>query len=211
MSQAEQPADPLPPLYPVALVLAGRRCLVVGGGTIARRKAEGLLACGALVTVVAPEVGAELAALDGVTVVRRPYSPKDLDGVRLAIAATDDPAVNRAVFDDGEAAGVWINAADQPDACAFTLPAVLRHEPVVVAVSTGGRSPALARHLRDRVAAVIGPEDAALAERLGSERRRLQASGVSTEGLDWDAVIRGERASPVEPAQPAAPRTGPEA
>jgi siroheme synthase-like protein len=158
----------------------------VGGGAVARRKAEGLVACGAEVVVVAPEVDEALAALPGVVAVeRRPYSRNDLEGVRLAIAATDDPAVNRAVYDDGEELGVWVNAADQPGACAFTLPAVVRHEPVVVAVSTGGRSPALARRLRDRVAAVVGPDDAALAERLGAERARLHAEGRSTEDVDW--------------------------
>ena len=198
MSPAERP-DALPPLYPVALVVAGRRCLVVGGGAVARRKVEGLLACGAQVTVVAPEVDPELAALP-VTVERRQYRREDLDGVRLAFAATDDPAVNRAVYDDGEAAGVWVNAADQPDACTFVLPAVLRHDPVVVAVSTGGRSPALARELRDRVATVVGPDDAALARRLGELRDRLHAEGASTEGVDWEAVIRAERARPGEGA-----------
>jgi siroheme synthase-like protein len=195
-----EPRDALPPLYPVGLVLEGRRCLVVGGGAVARRKVEGLLACGALVTVVAPEVDPGLAAL-AVTVERRPYRRADLDGVRLAFAASDDPAVNRAVYDDGEAVGVWVNAADQPDACAFTLPAVLRHEPVVVAVSTGGRSPALARHLRDRVATVVGPDDAALARRLGELRDRLHAEGSSTEGLDWEAVIRGASDVPGPPPE----------
>ena len=189
----------LPPLYPVGLVLAGRRCLVVGGGPVARRKVEGLVACGAEVTVVAPEVDPAVEALPGVRVERRPYRRGDVAGHRLAFAATDDPAVNRAVHDEAEELGVWVNAADQPDACTFTLPAVVRQGPVTVAVSTGGRSPALAKDLRDRIAALVGPEDARLAEELAEERRQVHARGESTEDVDWRARIAARRAPTREP------------
>src|SRR3712207_6396749 len=129
------------PTYPVNLLLDGRPCLVVGGGHIATRKVEGLLACGADVTVIAPEVDAALEALP-VAVRRRRYEAGDVAGFRLAIAATDDPAVNKAVFDDAEAAGIWVNSADDPDRCSFTLPSVVRRGPLVLSVSTGGHSPA---------------------------------------------------------------------
>src|ERR1700737_748987 len=98
--------------YPVNLVVEGRACLVVGGGKVARRKVEGLVACGALVTVVAPSVSPEIVAL-GVTGHRRPYRSPEAGDYRLVITATDDPAVNRTVFEDGEAAGVWVNSADE--------------------------------------------------------------------------------------------------
>jgi precorrin-2 dehydrogenase/sirohydrochlorin ferrochelatase len=175
-------------LYPVGLVVAGRRVLVVGGGAVAARKVAALAAAGARVAVVAPEVCEEIRSA-GVEFACRPYAAADMDGVWLAIAATDDPAVNRRVHADGEAARVWVNAADDPEACAFTLPAVLRRGPVTVAVSTGGHSPALAGWLRDQIAASLGPEIGMLAQLLSEARDELQAAGRSTEGLDWRRAL----------------------
>ncbi|MDP9072273.1 MAG: bifunctional precorrin-2 dehydrogenase/sirohydrochlorin ferrochelatase [Actinomycetota bacterium] len=185
------------PQYPVNLVLTGRRCLVVGGGRIAGRKAEGLLACGAQVHVVAPAVGEEVRALAGprLTWEERPYRAGEVAGYRLAITATDDGEVNRAVFADGEAAGVWTNAADDPDNCAFTLPAVVRRGPIMVAVSTGGHSPALATWLRSRVAEEVGPEYEVLVGLLAAEREAILASGRSTEGIDWQKALDSDMLS----------------
>ena len=177
------------PQYPVLLRLAGRSCLVVGGGRVALGKVRGLLAVDARVTVVAPDVLDELAALDGVTVVRRAYEAGDLAGHRLAIAATDDPAVNHQVFLDGEAAGVWVNSADDPANCAFTLPAVVRQGPITVAVSTGGHSPALSTWLRDRLAAELGPEHEVLLQLLAERRQALRSEGIPTEGLSWQQAL----------------------
>ena len=129
-------------LYPVGLVVTGKRCVVVGGGSVAARKVKGLLVGGAGVVVVAPAICQEIRAT-GVQTLERTYRTGDLDGAWLAIAATDDPTVNQNVYIDGEAAGVWVNSADDPKACSFTLPAVLRRGPVSVAVSTSGHSPAL--------------------------------------------------------------------
>ncbi len=175
-------------LYPVSLVVAGRRCVVVGGGTVAARKVAALLDAGADVVVVAPEVCAEIRAMP-VRVEERPYTAGDLDRAWLAIAATDDRDINRQVHADGRHARVWVNAADDPAACAFTLPAVLRRGPVSVAVSTGGHSPALAGWLRDQIAAQFGPEIGRLAELLSEARDELQAAGRSTEGLDWRKAL----------------------
>ena len=175
-------------LYPVGLVVAGRRCVVVGGGAVAARKVAGLVEAGADVTVVAPAINDEIRAMP-VHLTERPYRTGDLDGAWLAIAATDDQAVNRQVHADGGEARVWVNAADDPEACAFTLPAVLRRGPVTLSVSTGGHSPALAGWLRDQVAADLGPEIGLLAELLSEARDELQASGRSTEGLDWRSAL----------------------
>ena len=177
------------PQYPVLLDLAGRSCLVVGGGRVALGKVRGLLAVDARVTVVAPDVVDELAGLDGVTFVRRAYEPGDLAGHRLAITAADDPAVNRQVFLDGEAAGVWVNSADDPANCAFTLPAVVRRGPITVAVSTGGRSPAMARWLRDQIGGGLGAEHEVLLEMLAEHREALRSEGTSTEGLSWQQAL----------------------
>jgi precorrin-2 dehydrogenase/sirohydrochlorin ferrochelatase len=180
------------PLYPVGLVVDGRCCLVVGGGAVAARKVAGLLACGAVVHVVAPEVDAAIAAMPGVTVDERSYATGDLDGCRLVVTATGDEAVDQQVYDDAEAAGVWCNSADDPERCSFTLPAVHRQGPIVVAVSTGGHSPALATWLRDRLAGGVGPEMETLLELLAEARAEVQAAGRPTEELDWQNAIEPE-------------------
>jgi siroheme synthase-like protein len=105
------------------------------------------------------------------------------------VTATGDPSVNRAVFEDGEAAGVWVNSADDPGSCSFILPAVVRRGPVTVAVGTGGHSPALASWLRDRLASEVGPEVEVLAAVLAAERDARQAAGESTEALDWQKAL----------------------
>ncbi len=176
------------PLYPVNLLVAGRRCLVVGGGPIAARKAEGLLACGATVHVVASQVGADMRALD-VTWDERPYRTGDLAGSRLVVTATGVAEVDAAVFADGEVAGIWVNSADDPEHCSFTLPAVVRRGPVVLTVSTGGHSPALAVWLKERIGAHIGPEYEVLAGLLSEERDAVRAQGRSTEGVDWRSAL----------------------
>jgi precorrin-2 dehydrogenase len=178
--------------YPVVLRLSGKRVLVVGGGAVAARKVEGLLASGAAVTVVAPVVVAELrdaAARGEVEIVERSYRPGDLEGAWLVLTATDDDTTQQQVFDDAEAAGIWVNAADDPQRCSFFLPAVHRREPVLVAVSTQGTSPALAAWLRDRVAAVLPERLEELVAALARRRAEVQAQGRSTEDEDWPAVI----------------------
>lgn len=177
------------PPYPVNLVVEGRSCLVVGGGEIAARKVAGLVACAARVHVVGPRVGEAVRAQAGVTWEERPYRRGDLDGRRLVIAATDDPEVNGAVYADAEAAGIWVNGADDPEHCSFTLPSVIRRGSLLVTVSTGGRSPALARWLRERLEEEIGPEYEVLLDLLAEERETIKASGRSTEGLDWQSAL----------------------
>lgn len=180
-------ADPY--RYPVSLVVEGRPCLVVGGGRIATRKIEGLLACGALVTVIAPHIDVTVRRLPGVQVQERPYASGDVAGFRLVITATDDAAVNAAVFADAEAAGIWANSADDPDNCSFTLPSVARRGPLTVAVSTAGTSPALAAWLRRRIEADLGPEYEVVLELLAAERARLRAEGGTSEVAGWTEAL----------------------
>jgi siroheme synthase-like protein len=177
------------PLYPVNLIVDGRPCLVVGGGRVATGKVRGLLDAGARVTVVAPEVDDRLTALDAVTIERRPYKSGDVDGFRLVVAATGDPTVNQAVYDDGEAAGVWVNCADDPDRCSAILPATVRQGRLMVTVSTGGHSPAVASWLRERLANELGPEFDQLIGLLGEARTEVQAQGLATERLDWRQAL----------------------
>lgn len=189
------------PLYPVGLVVEGRPCLVVGGGRVAARKIAGLLACGAAVTVVAPEVHEAVSALAEAGTIAaigdvplrvelRPYRPDDVRGAALVLAATGDPAVDAAVHRDATAAGVWVNVADDAGHCSFVLPAVGRDGTVTVTISTGGASPALATWLRDRVQAELSGAGV-LAGLLSQGRARLQDQGRATADADWRALLEG--------------------
>jgi siroheme synthase-like protein len=178
--------------YPVNLLIAGRRCVVVGGGRIAARKIEALLDAGADVHVVAPVLDESVRAWAGsghVTVDERVFEPADLDGAWLATAATSDPAVNRAVFDAGEARRVWVNAADDPDHCSFTLVSVVRQGDLVVTIGTGGRSPALATYLKAHVRDEMGPEYGVLLDVLSEAREAMRAEGRSSEDADWQRAL----------------------
>ena len=176
-------------LYPVNLRVRGHRCLVVGGGQVALAKTDGLLEAGAVVDVIAPEVVSELEARSGVTVHHRNYRSGDVVGYRLVVAATGRTEVDGEVYRDGEAAGVWVNSADDPDHCSFTLPSRLRQGPLLVTCSTGGHSPALSRWLRQRLEQEIGPEYQTLLCLLSEARERIQKAGMHTEGLAWQDVL----------------------
>jgi siroheme synthase-like protein len=178
--------------YPVNLVVAGRRCVVVGAGRIAARKIEALLGAGADVVVVSPETGPEVRswADDGsLILLERPFTPTDLDDAWLATTATGDPAVDHAVFEAGEARRVWVNSADDPANCSFTLTSVVRRGDLVVTIGTGGRSPALATWLRRRFGDELGPEYATLLDVLSEAREELRAEGRSTEEPDWQSAL----------------------
>jgi siroheme synthase-like protein len=164
---------------------------VVGGGPIAARKVSGLLASGAMVTVIAPEICAAMTQLAPLTIARRAYARGDAGGYRLVISATGIPAVDGAVYADAESAGVWVNSADDVAHCTFILPSVHRDGPVSVAVSTGGTSPALAAWLRARLAESGGTGLGELADLLGQARQRLHDAGRSTERVDWGALLDG--------------------
>jgi precorrin-2 dehydrogenase / sirohydrochlorin ferrochelatase len=177
--------------YPIMLDLSGVPVLVVGGGRVALRKVEGLVNAGAVVTVVAPNVVDAIQQLPGCKTIVRAYEPGDLDRARLVIVATDDPVINAAVSADATVMGIWVNAADDPANCTFTLPAVARDGEVTVAVGTGGASPALASHLRSEIEAWLTEIGAAgAAATLSAQRRDLQAEGVSTESIDWSDRVR---------------------
>lgn len=147
------------------LDVRGRDCLVVGGGRVATEKAEGLLECGAEVTVVAPQVDDALRALQ-VRVAERRFTASDVVGRFLVIAATSDRSVNAAVSAAANARQTPCNVADDPELCSFILPAVVRRGPIVVGVSTGGASPALAQRLRDEISDLLEPRHAELAHTL---------------------------------------------
>ena len=175
--------------YPVYLDLRDVPVLVVGAGPVAARKVAGLAAAGAQVRVVAPDVSPSLDRSLVDEVRERTFDPVDLEGVRLVVTATGGRDVDASVAAAATAAGIWVNAADQPDDCSFILPAIARNGPLTIAVSTGGSSPALAGFVRDRAADLINDEVVELAERLHRDRTAIKAEGGSTEDHDWRAII----------------------
>jgi len=187
------------PPYPVVLRIEGRRCLVVGGGPVAARKVADLFECGAEVTVVAPEVDASIDALAAagragryLRVERRRYRDGEAADYRLVVTATGIPEVDRRAAADAEAAGIWVNSADDADHCTFFLPSVHREGAVSVSVSTGGASPALAAWLRRRIGESLGPHLGTLAELLEEGRTTLRGAGRPTNAVDWTALLDGE-------------------
>lgn len=170
--------------YPVHLDIDNRPCLVVGGGEVGRRKALGLLDCGARVTVVSPKVTERLMALAEEGRVRlhlRPYRTEDLEGMFLVMGATDDEALNRRIHADAEARKVLCNIADRPAVCNFILPSVIRRGELIVTVSTSGRSPAFAKHLRKRLEDQFGDAYGPFLTLMGNIRKRLLAEAHAPE------------------------------
>jgi siroheme synthase-like protein len=179
--------------WPVNLLVRDRRVVVVGAGRIAARKIEPLLDLGADVVVVSPDAGDEVRAWAGAGRLvwhDRPFGPADLDDAWLAVTATDDPAVNAAVFAAGEAKRVWVNSADDPANCSFTLMSTVRRADLVVAIGTGGRSPALATWLKRHVTDEMGPEYETLLDLLSEARESLRSGGRSSEDADWQQAFR---------------------
>jgi siroheme synthase-like protein len=181
--------------YPVFLDLSDRRCLVVGGGTIAERRVEALLQVGAAVTLVSPTLTPALAALAAAGRIRhvaRAYEPGDLAGATLAFTAADDPAVSPVVAREARERGVWLNAADEPAHCNFILPGLVRRGVLTVAVGSGGASPALTRALREHLDGVLGSEWAALGELAARARLDLRAAGRAAAADTWRRALAAD-------------------
>ncbi|CAN5590870.1 hypothetical protein BH24ACT21_BH24ACT21_16540 [soil metagenome] len=172
-------------LYPIFLDLSGRRCVIVGGGAVANRKARKLLQARAEVVVISPQIQPEIESM-AVEVRRRPYEKGDLEGACLAFTATNSREVNSAVAREAQERGVFINVADRPSEGSFALPSTLRRGGLQVAVSTGGASPTLARSIREELEKQFGPEWAGLIEEL----RRHRGVGEDTDETLQEEVIQ---------------------
>lgn len=170
--------------YPAYLDLRGRLVLLVGGGRVAARKLASLIGAGARVRLVTPELAAETAAQLPHAMVeerRRGFAPADLEGVWLAVCATDDEAVNRDVARVAEEKRVFVNVVDVPPLCSFIVPASLTRGELMLAVSTGGASPAMARRLRERLEREFGPEWGPYLRLMRALRQRVTAQGRPAE------------------------------
>lgn len=163
----------MPFRYPISLELAGRKCVVIGGGAVAEEKVRSLLIAEAAVTVISPRFTAglkELALRGELEIIEREYALGDLEGAFLAIAATDDPSVHPLIYREAEERRVLLNSVDDIDHCHFAVPSVVRRGDFQIAISTGGRAPALSKRLRERFEQEFGEEYSVLIELLGDVR-----------------------------------------
>lgn len=164
----------MPGFYPMMMNLNGRSAVVIGGGEVAARKAEMLVRCGAVVTVVAPklhELLEPLVSSGKVVHIDGEYEKRQLKGAALVIASTDDTRVNRAVYDDATETGLPVNVVDVPELCSFIVPAVVERGDLILAVSTSGKSPAMAKRIRKELQALFGEEYALMLKLMGEARR----------------------------------------
>ncbi len=184
-------------LYPIYLKLEERKCLVVGGGAVARRKIRGLLECGAPVTVVSPDLTPELwaAATEGKFCYnRREFQAGDLDGQQIVVAATGDFELNAQIARLCRRRAIPVNAVDNPGLSTFFVPSVIRRGPLCISISTGGSSPLLARRIREDLEEELGPGFAEIAVLLGEIRHRIQErlTDEKERRRFWEQVVTPE-------------------
>jgi precorrin-2 dehydrogenase / sirohydrochlorin ferrochelatase len=172
--------------YPVFWDIKDKKCVIVGGGEVAARKAERLLDCGAEVFVISPKLSPELAALkekNTISHIAAKYKRDLIDGAALIIGATDDEKINAQISLDARSKGIPVNIVDDPKRCDFILPSLMQRGDLAIAIGTGGKSPALARHLREELEAKYGKEYEIFLNILGNLRvKMVKIEGV---GKDW--------------------------
>jgi len=184
-------------LYPIMVDLKKRPCTVIGGGTIAERKTEMLMACGAQVRVISPDFTALLMqwATEGrISTIARPYQAGDLEGAFLVVSATNNMAVNEAVAAEANLREILLNVVDMPQLCNYFVPAIVQKGPLVIAVSTGGASPAMAKKIRQDLDNMFGPEYGVFLQLLGSLRNEVKerfATQAERQKL-WETVIESD-------------------
>jgi precorrin-2 dehydrogenase/sirohydrochlorin ferrochelatase len=178
--------------YPMFLKIRGKRCVVVGGGQVARRKVRALLEYGASVEVISPDPCPELIELEGrgeIGILHRQYQPGDLKEALIAIAATDSSDINQQVIKEAQDQAVLVNAADDLENSDFIVPSYLRRGDITISVSTAGRSPALARKIRTRLEKEFGDEYASLVRLIGEVRAEVRRQKVKVSGEDWQEAL----------------------
>ena len=148
----------MPKYYPINLNIQGKKCVIIGGGEVAYRKACSLKDAEAEVIVVSPEVCPELKKENGITLIEKRYDENDLNGAFLVIAATDDAEVNRNVFQDASKRKIMVNVVDCPELCTFIVPSSVVRGDLCISISTGGASPALAKRIREDLEKTYGQE-----------------------------------------------------
>jgi len=178
--------------YPVMLNVRDKKCLVIGGGIVALRKARMLMEHGARVVLVSPEIVPELSRLaDGglIKTMTREYETKDLNDAFLVIAATDNARLNEKVATETRKKKILVNVVDKPDISDFIVPAYFRNGEIIVAVSTSGKSPALARKIKNELENELRTEYSQLAEIAGDVRNELKKKGIPVTAEEWQAAL----------------------
>jgi siroheme synthase-like protein len=178
--------------YPVFLDIRRKKCVVVGGGRVALRKVMALLDAGADVKVISPDLCPGLRRLvetKRVAVAKRPFQPGDLEGALITVAATDNDRINLEVAEEAHEKGILVNVVDNPFESDFIVPSCLRRGDVTVAVSTAGRSPALARKIRLTLEKELDDEYGALALMIDDVRQEIRSQGVKLNGNDWQRAL----------------------
>ncbi len=182
----------VPAYYPIYLNIRGKKCVVVGGGQVALRKVRALLEHGANVEVISPDLYSELGRLvesGEIRVLNREYQTGDLKGAFIGIAATDNNELNRQIVEEARRNAVLVNVVDDAEKSDFIVPSYLRRGDVAIAISTNGRSPALARKIRTRLEKDFGDEYAALALLVDEVRAEIKQEGIKVEGDGWQEAL----------------------
>src|SRR3989337_3330177 len=165
--------------YPIFLDIKGKSCVVIGGGSVAERKVLSLLDAGSKVLVISPEltpVLKKLAAKKKINYCPQSYGPGDLKGFFLAYSATDDPKVNKSVFNEAKREGIFLNVVDVPELCNFIVPSVVDRGNLLIAISTSGKSPAMAKKIRQKLEKEFGKEYAVFLDIMGRIREKVLKS-----------------------------------
>ena len=178
-----------PAYYPVFLDIDGKKCVVVGGGQVALRKVTTLLDKGAKVEVISPELCPELAVNREISISRRAYRDGDLNGAFIAVVATDNRETNHQIAREGRSRGVLVNVVDDAEYSDFILPALVHRGDITIAVSTAGKSPALARKLRIRLEKEFGEEYAVLVGIIEEIRRDIKLQGLNIDSETWQDAL----------------------
>jgi siroheme synthase-like protein len=181
--------------YPIFLEMKDRRCVVIGGGAVAERRVEGLVAVGANVTVISPAITEGLRDLltqGAIRHVAREYRGGDRAGYDLVFVATDNSEINAAVSSEARSLRIWVNSADDPDHCDFILPAVIRRGDLAVAVSTAGVSPAVTRAIREELDEYFHADYARFVQIAGEVRKELREKSVSPGAGAWNRALQGD-------------------
>ncbi len=184
--------DELPTYYPIFVNISGKRCVVVGGGQVALRKVRTLLKHGASVEVISPDLCSELSQLaesGEIRVLQRSYRAGDLQDAVIAIAATNDSNTNLEVVKEARRKAVLVNVVDDPESSDFIVPSYMRRGDVTIAISTGGRSPALARKIRTKLEEDFGDEYASLALLIDEVRAEVKRQGIKINGDAWQEAL----------------------
>ena len=178
--------------YPVFLNVKGKKCVVIGGGQIALRKVRTLLNHGADVEIISPDLCPELTKLaesGRIPVLTREYQSGDLENTFVVITATDNGEINQRVVAEARRSGVLVNVVDDAGNSDFIVPSYLRRGEVTIAVSTGGRSPALARKIRSRLEKELGDEYALLVDLVSEVRTEVRQQKIKIDGDGWQEAL----------------------